>query len=96
MGEGGVTVCSSGGFGGGLRPSWPPRHCTHHRGLLGRVCPQEPGILAEEKGRLGKMGLSFLTSYFLSPITIDICIQHVLSVLFQWGPTARFEVFPHA
>lgn len=55
MGESGVTLCSSGGSGGRLRPAWPPRHCAHHCGLHGRVCPQEPGLLAEEKGRLGKV-----------------------------------------
>ncbi|KAM4605126.1 bcl-2-related ovarian killer protein homolog A-like isoform 3-T3 [Polymixia lowei] len=53
MGEGGVCVCSSWGSCGRLCQTRPSGHGVHLGGQPGPVCPQIPGVLAEETGRMG-------------------------------------------
>lgn len=54
MGQGGVSLCRGSGAGSGLRAARTASHGPHHRGLPGRVCPQDLGDVAEEARRLGK------------------------------------------
>lgn len=62
VGQGGVSLRSGGGAGGGLRAARTASHGAHHRRLPGRVCPQDLGDLAEKARRLGKRGCMVFAS----------------------------------
>ncbi|XP_060049605.1 bcl-2-related ovarian killer protein isoform X2 [Erinaceus europaeus] len=52
MGQGGVPVRGGRRAGRGLRAAGPARHGARPRRLPGRVCAQDPGLLAEAARRM--------------------------------------------